>query len=271
MDKEKLAQLKELLQNKQLENLAKKIDDMIEIMKKRPEPHFITQMPPEVRMTNFEKAPDQVKIANFPDEVKIANFPDEVKIANFPDEVKILNFPEQKEIQKVEIINHKAEKDHTPFLTKLIKATENIGDVFRGLWESGIALKQNTKKTPIYVVHVDEKGAPIGRQEFQVFGGGGSSSVQIPTQIKTGNVAVAVAGTPIALGAATSKTKKVTITASFNNTGYVWVGDSSVSASGEVGIPLLQGATYELEINNLASIFIDADNAGDKVSFVALS
>jgi len=263
MNKEQITQLKELIRDKQVDLLAKKIDGLIEVMKKRPEPHYITQMPSEVHMSNFEPAPDKVKVSNFPEAVKVSNFPEAVKVTNFP---------EQKEIQKVEIINHKEAKDNTPFFSKLItKAADSIAEVFRGLWEGGISIKQNSKKTPLYVVHVDEKGAPIGRQEFQVFGGGGGSSAPIPTVIKSGKVAVDVPGTAVVLGEATSKTKKITISASFNNAGIVWVGDNAVSATNGIGVPLLQGATYQLEINNLASIFIDAENAGDAVSFVALS
>ena len=273
MNKDQIAQLKELIRDKQVDQLTKKIDEMIEVMKKRPEPHYITQMPSEVRMTNFEPAPDKVKVANFPESVKVANFPESVKVANFPESVKVTNFPEQKEIQKVEITNQKEAKDNTPFFSKLItKAAESISEVFRGLWEGGISIKQNTKKNPLYVIHIDEKGAPVGQANLQVFGGGGGgTSASVPTVIKSGKVAVDVPGTAVVLGEATSKTKKITISASFNNAGIVWVGDSAVSATNGIGVPLLQGATYQLEINNLASIFIDAENAGDAVSFVALS
>ncbi len=264
MNKEQIAQLKELIRDKQVDLLTKKMDDLIEVMKKRPEPHYIMQVPSEVHMSNFEPAPEKVKVSNFPEAVKVSNFPEAVKVTNFP---------EQKEIQKVEIINQKQEKDNTPFFSKLItKAAESIAEVFRGLWEGGIAIKQNTKKNPIYVINIDEKGAPVGQASLQVFGGGGGgTSSAVPTVIKSGKVAVDVPGTAVVLGEVTSKTKKITISASFNNAGIVWVGDSAVSAANGIGVPLLQGATYQLEINNLASIFIDAENAGDAVSFVALS
>ncbi|NCN52829.1 hypothetical protein GW943_03425 [Candidatus Parcubacteria bacterium] len=273
MNKEQIAQLKELIRDKQVDLLTKKMDDLIEVMKKRPEPHYIMQVPSEVHMSNFEPAPDKVKVSNFPEAVKVSNFPEAVKVSNFPEAVKVTNFPEQKEIQKVEIINQKQEKDNTPFFSKLItKAAESIAEVFRGLWEGGIAIKQNTKKNPIYVINIDEKGAPVGQASLQVFGGGGGSTTSaVPTVIKSGKVAVDVPGTAVVLGEATTKTKKITISASFNNAGIVWVGDSAVSATNGIGVPLLQGATYQLEINNLASIFIDAENAGDAVSFVALS
>ncbi|PKM88406.1 hypothetical protein CVU83_01700 [Candidatus Falkowbacteria bacterium HGW-Falkowbacteria-2] len=268
MNKNEIEKIKALVANKQIELLTKKTEEVLAELKKTPRIQFVTDMPSEVHMSNFEKSPDSVSVKNLGD-IKFPEFP-EIKI---PDSIIVKNFPEQKEIQKVEIINHKEAKDNSPFFSKLItKAAESIGEVFRGLWEGGISIKQNNKKTPLYVVHVDEKGAPIGRQDFQVFGGiGGGSSSQIPTQIKSGKVAVETAGTPVALGVATSKTKKVTITSAFANAGMIWIGDSEVSAADGIGIPLSQGSTYELELNNLASIFIDAESSGDSVSFVALS
>lgn len=268
MNKNEIEKIKALVANKQIELLTKKTEEVLAELKKTPRIQFVTDMPSEVHMSNFEKSPDSVSVKNLGD-IKFPQFP-EIKI---PESITVKNFPEQKEIQKVEIINQKEAKDNSPFFSKLItKAAESIGEVFKGLWESGISIKQNNKRAPLYVMHVDEKGAPIGRQDFQVFGGGmGGSSSQIPTQIKSGKIIVETAGTPVALGAATSKTKKVTMTASFANAGNVWVGDSEVSAANGIGIPLLQGATYELEINNLATIFIDAENGGDSISFVALS
>ena len=267
MNKNEIEKIKALVANKQIELLTKKTEEVLAELKKTPRIQFVTDMPSEVHMSNFEKSPDSVSVKNLGD-IKFPEFP-EIKI---PESITVKNFPEQKEIQKVEIINQKEVKDNSPFFSKLItKAAESVGDVFRGLWEGGISLKQNNKKTPIYVMHVDEKGAPIGRQDFQVFGGGGSSNSQIPTQIKSGKVAVETAGTPVVLGVATSKTKKVTITASFANAGMIWIGDNEVSAANGIGIPLSQGSTYELELNNLASIFIDAESSGDSVSFVALS
>lgn len=267
MDKKQLEKLKGMVANKQIELLTKLTGEVLEELKKTPRIQFVTDMPSEVHMSNFEKSPDEVSVKNL-SEIKMPEFP-EIKI---PDSVTVKNFPEQKEIQKVEIINQKEVKDNSPFFSKLItKAAESVGDVFRGLWEGGISIKQNTKKTPIYVVHVDEKGAPIGRQDFQVFGGGGGGAAPVPSQIKSGKTAIDTAGTPVALGAATSKTKKVTITASFVNAGNIWIGDDTVSAVNEIGTPLSQGSSYTVEINNLASIFIDADNSGDKVSYTAFS
>lgn len=268
MDKKEIEKIKSLVTNKQIELLTKKTEEVLAELKKTPRIQFVTDMPSEVHMSNFEKSPDEVSVKNL-GEIKFPKFP-EIKI---PESITVKNFPEQKEIQKVEIINQKEVKDNSPFFSKLItKAAESITEVFRVLWEGGVSIKQNTKKTPLYVMQIDEKGAPIGRQDLQVFGGGGgSSSSQIPTVIKSGKVAVDVPGTAVVLGEATSKTKKITISASFNNAGIVWVGDSAVSAAGGIGVPLLQGATYQLEINNLASIFIDAESAGDAVSFVALS
>lgn len=268
MDKKQVEKIKALVANKQIELLTKKMDDVLTELKKTPRIQFVTDMPSEVHMSNFEKSPDEVSVKNLGD-IKFPEFPE----INIPESIIVKNFPEQKEIQKVEIINQKEVKDNSPFFSKLItKATESIAEVFRGLWEGGVSIKQNSKKTPLYVVHVDEKGAPIGKQEFQVFGGGaGASSMQIASQITSGKISVDTPGTPVALGAATSKVKKVTITASFNNLGNVWIGGSTVSPVNEIGTPLSQGSAYTIEINNLANVFIDAENAGDKVSFTVLS
>ncbi|MDD5527771.1 MAG: hypothetical protein PHO56_02225 [Patescibacteria group bacterium] len=273
MNESQVAKLKKALENKQLSDLNKKIDDLVTAIKNTPAVKIIAEVPPSIKVSNFEKAPDEIKVKNLgeiviPKEITVKNLGD-IKI---PAEVSIKNFPEPKEIQKVEITNHKEAKDITPFFTKLFKkGIDEISQVITSLFADGIQLKYDANN-PLHVMHVDEKGAPIGRQNLQVYGGGASgSAAMIPTNITHGKVSVAVPGTAVVLGPTSSKIKKVTIAASFNNAGIVWVGSKDVSAANEFGVPLIPGATYELSINNLATIFIDAINADDKVSYTALS
>lgn len=80
-------------------------------------------------------------------------------------------------------------------------------------------------------------------------------------------------GTPVPLGF-TTPCKHVTIQALGpnyqgigGNNGWVWVGGSGVNAASKVGVYLPPGASYELDINDIAKVFFDVDVAGDKVTF----
>jgi len=92
-----------------------------------------------------------------------------------------------------------------------------------------------------------------------------------------GSVTVTAAGTAVPLSAGTSLASKaaawVLIQAGRNNTGRIFVGDSTVSSSSfglELGAgdslsmpPCLAPNTY-----NLSSIFVNAANNGDLVTFL---
>ena len=92
-----------------------------------------------------------------------------------------------------------------------------------------------------------------------------------------GSVTVAVAGTAVKLGDGTFITLKaaawVLIQASQNNTGRIFVGDSTVSSS-SFGIQLSAGDSVSMppclapNTYNLDNIFVNAENNGDLVTFL---
>lgn len=87
--------------------------------------------------------------------------------------------------------------------------------------------------------------------------------------IQDGRTVVTTAGTRVALASVTA-CKRVTITAETDNTGVIVVGGASVVAALATrrGVPLYAGDVYELDIDDLADIYIDATVSGDGVSYV---
>jgi hypothetical protein len=107
--------------------------------------------------------------------------PDRVTVANIGDlrKVEVSNFPASPKVQQVEVTNQIEPKDTTPLLQRVFtKATDALADVFKSLWSSGIGIK-STKKTPVYVMPIDEKGNVIGKADLQVFGGGSSGGGKV--------------------------------------------------------------------------------------------
>ena len=94
--------------------------------------------------------------------------------------------------------------------------------------------------------------------------GGGSVSVNSPSVMGDGSKVVAIAGTAEALAAST-ECKNVAIVAKSTNTGKIYVGGSGVSSS--TGFPLEADEWRELQIDDLAKVFIDADNDGEGVTY----
>lgn len=94
------------------------------------------------------------------------------------------------------------------------------------------------------------------------------SSKQI-TGINHGVTTVTTAGTDVALAGSTA-CKRVTIQAQTDNTGVIAVGGSGVDATVATGtgILLFAGDAYELDIDNLADIFIDSSVNGEGVRYV---
>ena len=92
-----------------------------------------------------------------------------------------------------------------------------------------------------------------------------------------GTVTVTVAGTAVTLGSGTSLTSKaaawVLIQSSSTNVGRIFVGDSSVSSS-SFGIAVSAGDSLDMppchaaNVYDLNQVFIDAENNGDKVTFL---
>ena len=89
----------------------------------------------------------------------------------------------------------------------------------------------------------------------------------IPTRIKTGQVTVSTPGTRVALGEATDIIS-IVVKAKSTNVGNIYIGGSDVTSSN--GFILEPGDAISFDITGLASIYIDADNAGDGVSYFAV-
>lgn len=101
-------------------------------------------------------------------------------------------------------------------------------------------------------------------------GGSSSGSTQIVpfSSIGHGVKTVTTAGTDVVLASDTA-CKRVTLQAQTDNTGVIAVGASGVDATiiTGTGILLNAGDYFEFDINNLASIYIDATVSGDGVRY----
>ena len=82
----------------------------------------------------------------------------------------------------------------------------------------------------------------------------------------SGHKTIAAAGAQAAL-AATTTVKTVSIKALNTNTGLVYVGGSAVSSAN--GYELNAGEAIDLDINKLASVYIDVQVNGEGVGFIA--
>lgn len=89
------------------------------------------------------------------------------------------------------------------------------------------------------------------------------------TAITSGRKIVATAGTRETLVAATTRARRVEITAETDNTGIIVVGGSSVVAAlaTRVGTPLNAGDTMTIEIDDLQKIYLDTTVSGDGVTY----
>ena len=91
-------------------------------------------------------------------------------------------------------------------------------------------------------------------------------SVTLPTVLYDGNKTVTTATTAEALAGSQALLSGVRVKALSTNTGLVYVGDSSVAAAN--GYQLASGESVFLEIANLATVYVDAAENGEGVSFV---
>ena len=84
---------------------------------------------------------------------------------------------------------------------------------------------------------------------------------------------VTTAATRVALSTTTTPITEVTITALSTNTGIIVVGGSTVVAAAATrrGTPLAAGDSVGLEVNSLASVWLDATVSGEGVSFTYLA
>jgi len=118
-----------------------------------------------------------------------------------------------------------------------------------------------TASTEIYVA------ASTNPTSVLSLSGGGSEAVK--SSIMDGRKVVATAGTRVTLAASTT-CKHVTITAETNNTDIVVVGGVTVVAAlaTRQGVPLYPGDTYDLDIDDLADVYLDAMVSTEGVTYV---
>lgn len=86
----------------------------------------------------------------------------------------------------------------------------------------------------------------------------------VPTTLGSGSKDVTTAGTRVAIASSTA-CKTVFIKANADNTGLIYVGGVTVDSS--TGIPLSAGEHVELDIANLATVYIDSAEDGEGVGF----
>lgn len=89
-----------------------------------------------------------------------------------------------------------------------------------------------------------------------------------PTTILNGKTTVTTAGTRVVL-AASATVKSVTIKAAIANSGIIYVGNSTVSASN--GFELSAGDTVSLDIANLNTISIDSSTNSQSVTYIGIN
>lgn len=123
---------------------------------------------------------------------------------------------------------------------------------------------------------VDVSGATVSVQEDTPLDVSGATvTVDDPaldneSNLSYGQDTVSTSGTAVALNGGTSQTvpdgKAVSIAANSGNAGSVYVGDSSVGTAS--GRELQPGGDISLAVSDVASIYVDADNGGDGVSWI---
>lgn len=96
----------------------------------------------------------------------------------------------------------------------------------------------------------------------------GSVDINPNSTILNGQKTVATAGTAEALAASTA-CKWVIVKALTSNTGNVYVGNSSVSSSN--GYILEPGEAISLDVDDLATVYIDVDTNGEGVSYIGVN
>lgn len=88
-----------------------------------------------------------------------------------------------------------------------------------------------------------------------------------------GQQSVATAGTAEALNGGTSLTvpdgSSLAVRANGGNAGNIYVGDSTVASTN--GFILGAGESIGLQVSDVADVYIDADNAGEGVSWIVES
>lgn len=92
-----------------------------------------------------------------------------------------------------------------------------------------------------------------------------TDSVVTPTAISHALVPVVTAGTRVQL--ATTTAKSITVKATAANTGFIYVGGSTVSSVN--GFPLSAGDTVSIDIMNTNIIWVDSSVSGETCSWIS--
>jgi hypothetical protein len=93
------------------------------------------------------------------------------------------------------------------------------------------------------------------------------TSMPLAAALQNGQKYVTSAGTRVALASSTAIYHSVTIMAQSGNSGWIYIGNSSVSNSN--GYILDAGETVTIEIANLSTIYVDSSVNGEGVSYIA--
>lgn len=91
--------------------------------------------------------------------------------------------------------------------------------------------------------------------------------VSIPASIYSGQETVDSAGTAQAIGSSQAILSGVTVKALSGNTGVVYVGGSGVDSTN--GFELSSGQQVFVEVDNVATVYVDAATNDDGVSWIA--
>lgn len=90
----------------------------------------------------------------------------------------------------------------------------------------------------------------------------------VPTTIYNGKKTVTTAGTRVTL-ASSQAVKSVTIKALSTNTGFIYVGDTSVASTN--GFQLSAGETISMDIANLNTVNLDSSVSGESVTYIGVN
>ena len=93
------------------------------------------------------------------------------------------------------------------------------------------------------------------------------SSISVPTAIYNGQNTVASAGTREPLASTQAILSGVTVKALAGNSGIVYVGDNTVAAAN--GLELSASESVFIEVDDVATVNIDAAEDGDGVGWIA--
>jgi len=105
------------------------------------------------------------------------------------------------------------------------------------------------------------------QQALKTTDSSGSSGGSLPDTIYNGHVTVTTAGSAVSISSSSITLKKgITIKANTNNTGNIFVGNSSVDNTN--GIEIEPGESIDISIDDLNKVYIDANNNNDGISYI---